>query len=765
MVTRRVIGSWRVLRPDGTRVPGQGTITFQPSVLIRDSNTNQIVVQDPIVVQLNAQGAIDVQLQTTDQAGLNPTGWFWNVTEEITSLTVRRYQLLLPAGGTFNLSNVEVPPTAVPLRPQDQYLKRIEVGPTTVLNPNQQPTVEQTTTNSVAELRFSLPRAANAPTVGTVTTGTPAQGPDVTGTTTSTGDTQFNFRLPRAIDVDVDATVVNPDVPPSVSSTADADGDVTFNFDLPRAAEITLGTVNVVDPDVNPDVQFTVTDGDVEVDFDLPRAATFGVDPVNVVNPDQDPSVILTADGGDYDIEFSLPRAPVVTVDSPAGVLNPDQQPAVTSTTTDGDVEIAFDLPRAPTFTVGAVTVLDPDQQPDVFDVGTDGDIELEFDLPRAPTFTVGTVTKVGPDDPADVTDVGTDGDIVLNFDIPQGDKGDTGDTGPTGPGVASGGATGEILVKQSSTNFDTAWTDSPSAAKVSFKTTSPPSLDAEGQLAWDDLDQALAYRTDGLTIDIGQENVVLIRNTTGTTLTKGTSVCVAGSSAQRLSVVRSDASVGGGGCRTLGLVMADIPNNQFGFVSTFGLLRGVNTNAFEEGDELFISTTPGVLSDTPAASPGRRVTVGYVVVKGTQGAIFVTIRRGLWTRELDDVDITDIQDLDVLAWDDSDGVFVNRALDAADVGALPDDATVGDLSDVDLTGLDDGYVLIYDSSSGTWFVDKASAGAKGGGDDEAFWENDTQITQNYAITSGKNAGTFGPIEILSGVTVEVPAGSEWTIV
>ena len=57
------------------------------------------------------------------------------------------------------------------------------------------------------------------------------------------------------------------------------------------------------------------------------------------------------------------------------------------------------------------------------------------------------------------------------------------------------------------------------------------------------------------------------------------------------------------------------------------------------------------------------------------------------------------------------------------------------------------------------------SLGAKGGGDDEAFYENDSTITTNYTITAGKNAGTFGPVTVDSGATVTIPSGSVWTIV
>jgi hypothetical protein len=55
--------------------------------------------------------------------------------------------------------------------------------------------------------------------------------------------------------------------------------------------------------------------------------------------------------------------------------------------------------------------------------------------------------------------------------------------------------------------------------------------------------------------------------------------------------------------------------------------------------------------------------------------------------------------------------------------------------------------------------------GATGGSADEIFFENGQTITTNYTITAGKNAGTFGPITINSGVTVTVPSGSTWTVV
>jgi hypothetical protein len=55
--------------------------------------------------------------------------------------------------------------------------------------------------------------------------------------------------------------------------------------------------------------------------------------------------------------------------------------------------------------------------------------------------------------------------------------------------------------------------------------------------------------------------------------------------------------------------------------------------------------------------------------------------------------------------------------------------------------------------------------GASGAGGDQIFFQNDLTVTANYTIPTGKNAGTFGPVAVNSGVTVTVPTGSVWSVV
>lgn len=71
-------------------------------------------------------------------------------------------------------------------------------------------------------------------------------------------------------------------------------------------------------------------------------------------------------------------------------------------------------------------------------------------------------------------------------------------------------------------------------------------------------------------------------------------------------------------------------------------------------------------------------------------------------------------------------------------------------------TNLFEGYGTAWGSLGG---------GATGGSGNQVFFENDQTISADYTIPSTKNAGTFGPITVDSGITVTVSTGSTWTIV
>lgn len=78
-----------------------------------------------------------------------------------------------------------------------------------------------------------------------------------------------------------------------------------------------------------------------------------------------------------------------------------------------------------------------------------------------------------------------------------------------------------------------------------------------------------------------------------------------------------------------------------------------------------------------------------------------------------------------------------------------------------------DGSALCAWDNGASDFVKVAGGGggASGAGGNQIFFLNDLVVTANYTIPSDKNAGTFGPITINSGITVTVPSGVVWSIV
>jgi hypothetical protein len=85
-----------------------------------------------------------------------------------------------------------------------------------------------------------------------------------------------------------------------------------------------------------------------------------------------------------------------------------------------------------------------------------------------------------------------------------------------------------------------------------------------------------------------------------------------------------------------------------------------------------------------------------------------------------------------------------------------------GEVGPIGYTGSRGAYDAVgFTGSAGTG----GGGGATGGGTNQVFYENDQTVTDDYTITSGKNAMTAGPVSINTGVVVTVPTGSTWVIV
>jgi len=178
-------------------------------------------------------------------------------------------------------------------------------------------------------------------------------------------------------------------------------------------------------------------------------------------------------------------------------------------------------------------------------------------------------------------------------------------------------------------------------AGYVGFDLTPTGTPTGVGTMYWDPV-----YRTVNLidgdgdtTLQIGQEERILVHNNTGATLTDGQVVYVTGSTGNLPSVSLADASSEATSAATLGVVTETIANGADGFITVSGIVNGLNTLAFNEGDLLWLGTTPGTFSTTKPISPAHLVLIGYVIKKaGGNGSILVKIQNTQELSESSDV-------------------------------------------------------------------------------------------------------------------------------
>lgn len=149
-----------------------------------------------------------------------------------------------------------------------------------------------------------------------------------------------------------------------------------------------------------------------------------------------------------------------------------------------------------------------------------------------------------------------------------------------------------------------------------------------QGKLVYDTDNEALTfYNSDsGISLQIGQEEWIRVRNITGSTIPNGSSVYINGASAGLPTIALAQSNVA---TTTIGIGLTTeaIANNTIGYVTTMGIVHGLDTSAFAAGATVFISSTvAGGLTATAPSAPNYRYRVGIVAVSSTTvGSIHIT--------------------------------------------------------------------------------------------------------------------------------------------
>jgi hypothetical protein len=224
-------------------------------------------------------------------------------------------------------------------------------------------------------------------------------------------------------------------------------------------------------------------------------------------------------------------------------------------------------------------------------------------------------------------------------------------------------GTTGKVIQNSTVTLDDNGNIANLNAITLDTTPTTPPTT--AGSIYWDDGNQTPSVILNANTeLQLGQENIVLVYNGTGSTIAKGSVVAVSGAQGQRPSVVLADADSEALSAPTLGVAAEAIANGAEGFVCTFGLVRGINTSGFTAGAPIYLSSTAGQFTSTEPVAPAHIVMLGWVIkVNASSGEVFVHINNGWELDELHNVLITSPTSGNTLIYDASVGVWKNANL------------------------------------------------------------------------------------------------------
>jgi hypothetical protein len=300
-------------------------------------------------------------------------------------------------------------------------------------------------------------------------------------------------------------------------------------------------------------------------------------------------------------------------------------------------------------------------------------------------------------------------------------------------------------------------------AGQIEFDQT-PTGTAGVGIMQWNDSDGTvdLGLKGGNVTLQVGQEQVLRVVNKTATNVdlleANYQAVRVTGAQGQRLKVDLAQAINDTLSAETIGLVTETINNNQEGFITTSGLVRGINTTGslqgetWADGDILYLSpTTAGNATKVKPVAPNHLIILGYVIrAHINQGSIFVKVDNGYEISELHDVKITTPANNNVLAYTSATDIWENKTIDTV-IGYTP----------FELPALTSGSVLFSNGSTiaqnnTNFFWNNSSIGLCLGGttlDSNIIFQinggkgariSGTGSGYGYSLVRGSETGSYG---------------------
>jgi hypothetical protein len=223
------------------------------------------------------------------------------------------------------------------------------------------------------------------------------------------------------------------------------------------------------------------------------------------------------------------------------------------------------------------------------------------------------------------------------------------------------------------------------------------------------------------------------VKNTTGTTIPKGSAVYVSGATGDNALISLASATSDPTSSKTLGITAESIANDAFGYVIEAGYLTDIDTSSTTAGAAVWLGNTPGsIVFVTPPAEPSHAVYLGVVVrVQAINGSILVKVQNGYELDELHDVFVGGVSTALPLVYSSTSSGWVAQALTSV---GIADNAIVAakiNAGAVDSAALADNAVVAA----------KINAGAVGS----------AAISDNAVVAAKIAAGSVGTSKIDSG--------------
>lgn len=207
------------------------------------------------------------------------------------------------------------------------------------------------------------------------------------------------------------------------------------------------------------------------------------------------------------------------------------------------------------------------------------------------------------------------------------------------------------------------------------------------------------------------------VKNSSGSTITKGSAVYVTGADGTNALIGLASASTDATSSKTLGILASTLTNNAFGYVIENGQLSNIDTSAASAGSSVWLGETPGSLVfNNPPAEPNHSVYLGVVTkANASTGEVLVKVQNGYELNELHDVFTTGVSTSLPLVYNAASDGWIAQALTSV---GIADNAVVAAKIDAGAVGtakLSSGSaavnaVLTADGSGGASF--QAAAGA-----------------------------------------------------